>query len=145
MSTYILLAVVTGALGAVHVPINGALGERIQSSVVATFAFYGVAFLLMSLLCVIRDERQAFRGLLDAPRWYLVAGVISVVVVGTSTYLIPRLGAVNLFVIFVSAQLVVRMMLSHYGWLESPVNPISPSKLAGAVLLLTGVILVVRE
>ena len=145
MTVYILLAIAAGTLGGIHVPINGALGERIQSSLVATFAFYGVAFTLIAIASALLAERSAFVALLTVPRWYFVTGVISVLVVGTSTYLIPRLGAVNVLVIFVGAQLVVRMILSHFGWLQSPLSPISWTKLLGAFLLLTGAILVVRD
>lgn len=141
---YVLLAVLVGALGGIHVPINGALGARINSALLATFTFYGVAFLIISALTLWRWDVLAWRSLVGMPRWYLVAGAISVVVVGISTFLIPRLGAVNLFVIVVAAQLSVRMVLSHFGWLESPVNPISATKLLGGVLLVAGAILVVR-
>ena len=37
------------------------------------------------------------------------------------------------------------MVLSHFGWLQSPVNPISWVKLAGSVLLFLGALLVVRN
>ena len=100
MTGYILLAIVAGTLGGIHVPINGALGVRIQSTLVATFAFYGVAFLIIAFACALLAERAAFTALLTVPRWYYFAGIISVVVVGSSTFLIRRLGAVNVFVIF---------------------------------------------
>ena len=145
MTGYILLAIVAGTLGGIHVPINGALGVRIQSTLVATFAFYGVAFLIIALACALLAERAAFAALSSVPSWYYVAGIISVVVVGSSTFLIPRLGAVNVFVIFFVAQLTVRMVLSHFGWLQSPVNPISWTKLAGGVMLFLGALLVVRN
>jgi len=145
MTLYILLAIVAGTLGGIHVPINGALGERIQSTLIATLAFYGVAFTLIAAVSAVVGDREALSALLTVPRWYFVAGLISVIVVGTSTYLIPRLGALNVFVIFVGAQLLVRMVLSHFGWLQSPISPINGVKLLGAVLLLTGAILVVRD
>lgn len=141
---YVLLAVLVGALGGIHVPINGALGARINSALLATFTFYGVAFAIISTVMLLKWNAPAWRSLVAMPRWYLVAGVISVVVVGISTFLIPRLGAVNLFVIVVASQLSVRMVLSHFGWLESPVNPISATKILGGVLLVVGAILVVR-
>ena len=145
MLFYILLAIVAGALGGIHLPINGALGERIQSPLVATFAFYGVAFGVVCAVSLAFAPKGAFAALAAAPRWYLLAGVISAVVVGTSTYLIPRLGAVGLFVVFVTAQLGVRMLLSHFGWLGSPVSPISSLKILGSALLLIGAVLVVGD
>jgi transporter family-2 protein len=79
------------------------------------------------------------------PRWYYSAGFISVLVVALSTFLIPRLGAVNPFVVGMMAQLLVRMVVSHYGWLESPVSPNSWVKAAGGVLLIVGALLAVHE
>jgi transporter family-2 protein len=142
---YLLLAIAVGVLGGIHIPINGALGARIDSTPVATFAFYGVAFGLISLVCLVIWDRPAFAALASMPRWYYSAGVISVLVVGGSTFLIPRLGAVNLFVVGVTAQLLVRMIVSHFGWLESPVSPVTWVKVLGGVLLIVGAVLAVQE
>ncbi|MEM1249647.1 MAG: DMT family transporter [Acidobacteriota bacterium] len=142
---YLLLAAVAGGLGAIHVPINGSLGVRIGSPLVATFSFYAVALGVIGAVCLLRMEREAFLALRDAPRWYFLAGVISVVVVGASTFLIPKLGALNVFAITVTMQLVVRTVISHFGWLDSPIQPISWERVAGAVLLLAGAFLVVRS
>ena len=69
MSLYVTLAILTGALGAVHVPINGALGARIQSTAVATFMFYGVAFLIIASVTLLTTERAAIRELARVPVW----------------------------------------------------------------------------
>jgi len=142
---YLLLAIAVGVLGGIHIPINGALGARLDSTPVATFAFYGVAFGLISLVCLVIWDRPAFTALASMPRWYYSAGVISVLVVAGSTFLIPRLGAINLFVVGVTAQLLVRMIVSHFGWLESPVSPVTWVKVLGSVLLIAGAILAVHE
>ncbi len=146
MALYVALAILTGALGAIHVPINGALSIRIQSTAVATFTFYGVAFLIIAGITLLTTEREAIRQLGRVPVWlYLVPGITSVVVVAAGTYLMPRLGAVNVFVITVFAQTLVRVVISHYGWLSSPVDPISAPKLAGAAMVALGAVLVVRS
>ena len=142
---YIALAAVTGALGAIHVPINGSLGVRVGSPLVATLSFYAVALVTISVVCMAAAPRSAFFELAQAPRWYLIAGVISVVVVGASTFLIPRLGAMNVFAIAVTAQLMGRAVISHFGWFDSPVQPINGAKVLGAALLLAGALLVVRS
>jgi len=143
-ATYYLLAVLAGILGGIHVPINGSLGAHIRSPLVATFSFYGVGFLVISVVCALTYDRAGFAALATAPRWYYVAGVISVLVVSTNTYLIPRMGAVNLFVIVLSFQLIARMVISHFGWLDSPVSTITAVKLVGCLLLMVGAVLVVR-
>lgn len=145
MLTYYLLAMLVGILGGIHVPINGALGKSIDSTLVATFTFYGIAFLVISLACAVSWDAAPWLALRSAPRWYFIAGAISVVVVGSSTFLIPRIGAVNLFVVVLSLQMISRMVISHFGWLDSPVSPINPFKLVGGVLLIAGALLVVRH
>lgn len=145
MTLYMVLAVATGALGAIHVPINGALATRIQSTFVATFTFYGVAFLIIATVTLLTTDGETISQLGRLPAWlYLAPGAISVLVVGSSTFLMPRLGAVNVFVITVFAQTMVRVVISHYGWLASPVDPISAPKLVGAALVAIGAVLVVR-
>lgn len=142
----VAMAIVAGALGGVHVPINGALSMRLQSTIVATFTFYGVAFLTTAVLAVATSDRATFRALADIPAWYyIVPGLISVAVVGSTTFLIPRLGAINVFVITIAASTVVRAAISHFGWLESPVDPINGAKIAGASLVALGAFLVVRN
>lgn len=145
VTLYVAIAILTGALGAIHVPINGALAVRIQSTAVATFTFYGVAFLLIATVTLLTTGRKTFDLLGSVPIWlYLVPGAISVLVVGSSTFLIPRLGAVNVFVITVFAQTSVRVLISHFGWLASPVDPITLPKLIGAALVAIGAVLVIR-
>ena len=146
LAFYLVLSVVVGALGAIHVPINGALGARIQSTLVATLIFYGVAFVTIITLTALTADRSAFRALPDVPAWYLVLpGLISVAVVSGHTFLIPRFGAINVFVVAVFAQTAVRVVISHFGWFESPVDPISVQKLAGAGMVALGSVWVVRS
>lgn len=146
MALYVAIAIFAGALGAIHVPINGALGARIQSTAVATLTFYGVAFLVIAVVTLLTTEREVIRQLGRVPVWlYLLPGIISVVVVASGTFLMPRLGAVNVFVITVFAQTLVRVVISHYGWLASPVDPINVPKLAGAAMVAVGAVLVVRS
>lgn len=142
---FYLLAVLAGIMGGIHLPINAALGSKINSVFVATFTFYGIAFLLISVICLLTWDRNAFAALNTVPRWYFIAGVISMFVIMINTFLIPRLGAINIFVIVLSLQMISRSVISHFGWLESPVSSISWVRVAGSVLLIMGAILVVRD
>ena len=140
------LAIVAGILGSLHVPLNGALSVRIQSTMVATLTFYGVAFLSIASISFFLAPRTSLQALLETPAWYyIIPGLISVTVVGTNTFLIPRLGAINLLVITVAALLLGRIVFSHFGLFESPVDPISWQKFAGGILVIGGAFLVVQN
>lgn len=141
----VLLALFAGALGAIHVPINGSLSVKVQSTFVATLTFYAVAFALIAAINLLFVDRSALAALRGVPAWYwLVPGLISVVVVGANTFLIPRLGAFNVFVVAIAAQVVMRSLISHFGWLDSPVAPINVARVLGGLLVFVGAVLVVR-
>lgn len=58
-------------------------------------------------------------------------------ILGT-TFLIPRIGARKFFVLVIAGQLIMAMIMSQYGLLESPRDPITMKKLLGALLVWAG-------
>jgi transporter family-2 protein len=61
------------------------------------------------------------------------------VVLGT-TFLIPHIGARKFFILLITGQILMAIVVSHFGILESPKDPINMQKMIGAVLVLTGAI-----
>ena len=77
------------------------------------------------------------------PPWTFVAGgVLGASYVTISTLLIPRIGAAALMAFLVAGQLIAGMMLDRVGFLGMAVREISIGRMAGAVLLLVGALLV---
>lgn len=76
----------------------------------------------------------------------LLAGAMGASLVFAVTFLIPDRvgGAANGFIYLVIGQIVMGMILSHNGWLGSPVDPFSMKKAGGLVLIAAGVFLSVR-
>ena len=142
---FYIYGIFIGALGGIHIPINGAFGARIGSALVATWVFFGVAFVLSSVAMVIDWNRPAIQSLSSVPVWFYLAGAISVIVVSGGTFLIPKIGAVNLFVLVLSSQLISRSVISHFGLLESPVTPINVVRVIGFLFLIVGAVLVVKR
>ena len=42
------------------------------------------------------------------------------------------------FVLMIAGQVIAGMVMSHYGWLGAPVEPISTTKILGSLLLIGG-------
>jgi transporter family-2 protein len=77
--------------------------------------------------------------------WYaLGAGVLGLVVLGTISQTIPRLGVAPTIVLIVVGQLVLGTMLDHFGLLGAAVRPVDPARLIGIAVLLFGTWLIVR-
>ncbi len=56
--------------------------------------------------------------------------------------IIPRLGAALAFSLIVAGQLMMSVIMDHFGLFGVPVNPVNPAKMLGFLLLLAGVILI---
>jgi transporter family-2 protein len=72
----------------------------------------------------------------------LTAGALGACLVFGIAWLIPQIGAGPVMITLLAGQLVGGLVLSHFGWLGSPVDPISPMKLLGVVVMAGGVCIV---
>jgi transporter family-2 protein len=77
--------------------------------------------------------------------WYaLGAGILGLIVVSAISYTIPRLGLTTTVVLVVAGQLLVGLLIDHYGLLGTAIRPIDLSRLLGIVVVFLGVWLIVR-
>jgi transporter family-2 protein len=60
-------------------------------------------------------------------------------------WIIPQIGAQYMTVMLLTGQILSAMVLSHFGWLGSPVQPVSVTNMLGAVLLIGGAYLATRS
>ena len=56
----------------------------------------------------------------------------------------PRIGVLNVLAAAVVGQLLVSILIDHFGWFGVPVQPVSIARLAGAVSLVAGLFLIQR-
>jgi bacterial/archaeal transporter family-2 protein len=144
MSKSILL-VLTLAMGAI-LPIQAALNGKLMRTFGHPVIGATISFLTGTLILLIYafSIRSSFNpALIKETQWYhWVGGLIGAIYVTGIIVLIPRLGAGLAFALIVSGQLLMSVLMDHYGLLGIPVNPVNPSKLIGFCLLIVGVFLI---
>ncbi|RVA03025.1 EamA-like transporter family protein, partial [Mesorhizobium sp. M7A.F.Ca.US.002.01.1.1] len=77
-----------------------------------------------------------------APWLFVAGGMLGGFYVTLSTILTPRIGAAALMAFLVAGQLLAGMLIDRVGFLGVAVREISLGRVAGAVLLLAGALLV---
>lgn len=134
------LSVQTG----VNTSLRTALGSPLHATVVNFIIGTAVVFAVAgaSLLSGARAPTLAALG--RTPSWMFMGGVIGAVYVLGMIVLAPRLGAATLMALVVTGQLLAALALDHFGWLGFPVAQVSPMRIAGALLLVVGVVLIRR-
>lgn len=109
----------------------------------AAFSFLSGAIVLGIIsVAVTRFQGVALDWKAPAPWLFVAGGVLGAFYVTLSTILIPRIGAAALMAFLVAGQLIAGMVLDRIGFLGFAVREISLGRVAGAVLLLVGAMLV---
>jgi transporter family-2 protein len=137
-----LLVFVAGAMIALQAPTNAMLARAAGSPVLAaliSFVVGTIGLLIVWLASGNRPRTSAFAGL----PWYAwVGGLYGAMFVAVAAYAAPRIGLATLITIGIAGQIVMAMWLDQIGALGLPRDPATLTRLAGALLVVVGVVLV---
>ena len=78
------------------------------------------------------------------PWWVWTGGLLGAFFVVSAILLVPRFGAATYLVLNLAGQMITALILDHYGLLGFPVQRISLLRVAGAILIIAGVIMIRR-
>ena len=138
----ILAVIVGGALTALQGPTNARLAGAVASPVNAaliSFAVGTVALMILAAALHTRPDMAATRALPPAA-W--LGGLYGDVFVVAAAYAVPKLGVATTIVLMVAGQMMLSLILDHFGFMGVPKQPITLTRLAGVAMLIGGVLLV---
>jgi transporter family-2 protein len=139
---FVILALLTGVTIAVQTGINTQLRSFLGSPLQAVFVSFMVGTVLVALTLVAKRDAPPLAKWAQMPWWMWLGGVCGLFIVSTNIVVAPRLGAALLISLAIAGQLGTALVLDHYGAFGFPVHTISPARVAGAVLLIAGVVLI---
>lgn len=140
-----LIAFVAGLMLTVQVGLNATLGRAVGNVRFAVLMNFTVGLVGIIVYLVLSRETWPSRaGLATVPMWAWFGGFLGAFYVAVATLVGPRIGAAALLALTVLGQLVASLLVDKFGWLGFAVQPISATRIAGAMLLLGGVGLIVR-
>lgn len=135
----VVLALVTGALIAVQSSWNGIAGKNlgaINTGLLSLVAGGSVAFIILLV------KRGVASDALRSSLWYVVgAGVLGIVILGSISYVVQRVGVTAGLAGVILGQLLVAFLIDTFGWGAAPI-PIEARRVAGLLLLGVAIYLV---
>ena len=140
----LLLSVGLGVVLTVHLAMNGMVGAAINNARVGNAVFWCIGALTAVIIGATGWQTGALSSIKQVNPILLTAGAMGASLVFGIAYLIPRVGAGPFTYALLAGQIVSAMVLSHYGWLGSPKQPVTPMGIVGVVVLVVGVILTKR-
>ena len=137
-SLNILIAVLMGIMLAVYLPMNSTVARYLNSPIAASVPFFLIALITSILLLFLFGQAGTILNIKKVPTYLFLSGLMAALMILGTTFLIPKIGARQFFIVVLAGQIIMAMVLSHFGFLESPKDPITIKKLLGALLLFVG-------
>jgi transporter family-2 protein len=139
--SYYALTFLIGIVLTVHLAMNGKVGAVLDNPRVGNALFWCIGAVMAVLIGLSGWQAGALKPLRDVNPILLCAGLLGASLVFGIAFLIPRIGAAKLTLIMLAGQILASLVLSHFGWLGSPKNPVSTRNILGAVVMFVGVLL----
>jgi bacterial/archaeal transporter family-2 protein len=132
-----------GVLQAAGGPMNNALRVSLVNPWLATLVSFGLILpIFLVIAAVFVRPLPTAAGIAGMPWWAPLGGIVGALAVVCGLLFIGTIGAGTYAALTVSANLITSLVIDHYGWLGVTTHPITPSRAIGAVVLVTGVILI---
>src|SRR5690606_32254432 len=142
----VLLVIIVGLLGGIAVgaqaPILNMISQRLGSMESVFIVHFGGA--VLSGLILLAQRGGALAQWQTLPWFTLLAGAFGLVVVSALNFPAPRLGAPTTTALIVAGQLVIGVLIDHFGILNVTVRPLDLGRIVGIIVLFAGVYLLIR-
>ena len=138
-----MLAVVFGgAATALLAPTNAKMMVAVGSPVNAAFVSFAVGTAALGVLAVILQVRPDMAASRALPWYAWIGGLYGAIFVVAAAWGVPRLGVATTIILMVAGQLLLSVVLDHFGAMGMPKQPISWGRVAGVGLVIAGVLMV---
>jgi transporter family-2 protein len=140
---FIILAVVAGMMMPTQAAINNKLAVSVNNSILAAFASFAVGTIGLFLYILATGVPLGNLALAkNAPLIAWTGGLLGAFYVAAVVTLVPRLGVALTFSLIIAGQMLVTLAIDHFGLLGVPTKEINLTRVLGAALITTGVILI---
>ena len=115
------------------------------SPVNAAFISFAVGTVALGMLALMLQTRPDMAATRSLPWWVWIGGLYGSVFVVAAAWAVPRLGVAVTITLMVAGQLLLGLVLDHFGAFGAPRQPVNLGKIAGVALVIGGVLLVRRS
>lgn len=142
---WLALGLFTGAMPPIQTAVNSALRHEVDSFFFASLVSFivGTAALLILSLIVARHIRfVTYDSTTGSIRpWHFIGGILGALYVTTNIVLMPHLGATLTLMTVIFGQMLMGLLIDHFGLLGIHKNPIDARRIIGVIMILSGIVL----
>jgi transporter family-2 protein len=140
---YLLLALAAGAMMPTQAAINNKLAGYVQNPISAAFISFLIGTVgLFVYMVATGTPLGSLVNIKDAPPIAWLGGLLGAFFVTTAVILAPRIGVAMTFSLIVAGQMLVTLVLDHFGFLGIPVKEVNLARIGGILLITLGVVII---
>lgn len=141
---YVLLGILAGIGLPVQTSVNNRLKPRVggpeRTSLISFFV--GSVFLLLWVLATEGTARLPVDRTAGYPFWIWTGGAFGVCFLLGNLFLISRVGSANTVIYPVVGQIIMGLLVDHFGWFMSDVQKLTILRAMGGALVLVGMLVI---
>ena len=124
--------------------INSKLADEVNGPILAAFISFAVGTLALFIyILVYRRTSEQFRAVKKCVADFVDRRISwSFFLFASSVVLVPKLGVALTFSLMIAGQMLITLVLDHYGFLGIPVKEVSIQRILGVLLIVGGAILI---
>lgn len=144
LAVLIGVALVMGLFMAIQPAINLELRRLVGSPAQAALVSTTVSTISLGFFVFVLQRRPwpTTGDALASPWWIWVGGLLGAAYVAISVVLISRLGAAFAFSLVVLGQMATALVMDRFGLFGVPVQDLSPGRIVGVAMVISGVVLI---
>lgn len=137
-----LIAFAAGCAISVQAAVNSQLARGLGGNTpAAALVSFAVGAVALGLIALSRGGMAtAIASLPSQPPWRFAGGVLGAAAIFSTVLLAPRIGLANLLALVIAGQLLSSLAIDHFGLVGAAVREVSAIKLAGALVMVIGVV-----
>lgn len=143
-----MISILFGVLAGIGLPIQTSINTRLRKRVGtpyrASLVSFFVALLFLVLLLLVTGQGLSipFGRLLEEPVWIWTGGICGVIFLTGNILLFSKLGGVQTVVLPVLGQILMGLVIDHFGFFFGTVTKLSILRVIGALAVILGVFMV---
>lgn len=142
----ILAIIVVGSLVALQGAINAQLGRLLTHPLHASLiSFLGGVITLIIAALIMRTGLPTFQQLSGIPAYLFIGGILGAIFVSAVIVTVPKIGIANVLIAALAGQLILSLIIDHFGWLGVPKQPVNIYRIIGSLMVVAGLFLVNKK
>lgn len=141
LSFWIILVIIAGGLVSVQGGVNSQLGKFLNQPLQAALISFLVGIAGVSIAIIAMNTGlPKLSTIMATPKYLFFGGLCGAVFITLSIIVIPKIGVANFLVAVICGEMIMSLIIDHYGWFDVPIEPVSISRFVGVLLVLAGVV-----